>query len=49
MPFVNKAQERACYAKNDPNWDCKKYAKKHSKMATRKRRKSSLESVGSLH
>ena len=48
MPFVNKAQERACYAKNDPNWNCKEYAKKHSKkrrksskMANRKRRKSS--------
>ena len=41
MPFVSKAQERACYAKNDPNWNCEEYAKKHSKMTNRKRRKSS--------
>lgn len=23
MPFKNEAQRRACYAKNDPKWDCK--------------------------
>lgn len=28
MPFKSKAQVRACYAKNDPNWDCSKWAKK---------------------
>jgi len=22
MPFKSKAQRRACYARNDPNWDC---------------------------
>ena len=22
MPFVSAAQRRACYARNDPNWDC---------------------------
>ena len=27
MPFKNKEQEQACYAADDPNWDCKKYAK----------------------
>jgi len=27
MPFKNKEQEKACYAADDPNWDCKKYAK----------------------
>ena len=41
MPFISKAQERACYAKNDPNWNCKEFATKHSKMAYKKRRKSS--------
>lgn len=28
MPFVSKSQVRACFAKDDPNWDCKKWAKK---------------------
>ena len=25
MPFKSEAQRRACYAANDPNWDCKEY------------------------
>lgn len=25
MPFKSKAQRRACYAKNDPNWDCEEW------------------------
>ena len=29
MPFKNDAQRRACYAKNDPKWDCKKWDKYH--------------------
>ena len=29
MPFKNDAQHRACYAKNDPKWDCKKWDKYH--------------------
>lgn len=24
-PFVNDDQRKACYAKNDPNWDCKEW------------------------
>lgn len=24
-PFVSAAQRRACYAKKDPNWDCKEW------------------------
>ena len=27
MPFKSKAQVRACYAKNDPAWDCDEWAK----------------------
>lgn len=27
MPFKSKSQMRACFAKNDPNWDCKEWAK----------------------
>lgn len=27
MPFKSKAQVKACYAKNDPRWDCKAWAK----------------------
>lgn len=27
MPFESKAQMRACYAKQDPRWDCKKWYK----------------------
>ena len=30
MPFKNAAQRRACYAKNDPNWNCKEWDK-HTK------------------
>ena len=26
MPFKSKAQWRACFAKNDPNWDCGEWA-----------------------
>lgn len=28
MPFRSKSQLRACWAKNDPNWDCHEWAKK---------------------
>lgn len=28
MPFVNKRQVRACFAQNNPKWDCHKWAKK---------------------
>lgn len=31
MPFVSEAQRRACYAKNDPRWDCKKWEKETKK------------------
>jgi DNA-binding IscR family transcriptional regulator len=27
MPFKNKAQMKACYAQNNPKWDCKKWSK----------------------
>ena len=27
MPFKNQRQRAACYAADDPNWDCEKYAK----------------------
>lgn len=27
MPFKNKAQMRACYAKGDKSWDCAKWIK----------------------
>lgn len=30
MPFVSEAQRRACYAKKDPRWDCKKW-EQHTK------------------
>lgn len=26
MPFKSKSQWRACWAKNDPNWDCREFA-----------------------
>jgi hypothetical protein len=26
MPFKSKSQLRKCFAANDPNWDCKKWA-----------------------
>lgn len=29
-PFVSEEQRRACYAKNDPNWDCEKW-EEHTK------------------
>ncbi len=25
-PFVSRAQERACYARDDPNWDCSEWS-----------------------
>lgn len=25
MPFKSKAQQRACYAKDDPRWDCQEW------------------------
>ncbi len=28
MPYRSKSQISACYARNDPNWDCKEWAKK---------------------
>ena len=28
MPFKSKSQVKACWAKNDPNWNCEKWAKK---------------------
>lgn len=28
MPFKSKAQQRACYAKDDPNWDCSEFSAK---------------------
>jgi hypothetical protein len=31
MPFKNKQQLKACYAKNDPKWDCDKWAHETSK------------------
>jgi len=27
MPFRSLSQIRACYAKNDPNWDCHEFAR----------------------
>ena len=27
MPFKSKAQMKACFAKDDPKWDCKKWGK----------------------
>jgi len=27
MPFKSKAHWRACFAKNDPKWDCEEFAK----------------------
>ena len=34
MPFKNKAQMRACYAKKDPNWDCDKWMKETKKKSS---------------
>lgn len=28
MPFKSKAQSKACYAKKDPNWNCKEWSAK---------------------
>ena len=41
MPFVSKSQAAACYAKNDPNWDCSEWAAKtdFSKLPKRKRKR----------
>lgn len=30
MPFRSKSQVRLCFSKNDPNWDCRQWAKKTS-------------------
>ena len=27
MPFKSKSQRKACHAKKDPRWDCKKWEK----------------------
>jgi hypothetical protein len=27
MPFKSKQQMKACYAQNNPKWDCKKWSK----------------------
>ena len=27
MPFKNKQQMKACYAQNNPKWDCSKWSK----------------------
>ena len=32
MPFVNERQRIACYARNDPNWDCKKWNREKKKL-----------------
>ena len=28
MPFLSRSQARACFAKNDPDWNCKEWAGK---------------------
>jgi hypothetical protein len=38
MPFKTKKQRKACYAKNDPKWDCKKWDSE-KKRTTKMRRK----------
>lgn len=37
-PFVSEAQRRACYAKDDPDWDCEEWeSKTESKLPKRKK------------
>jgi hypothetical protein len=41
MPFKSKAQMKACYAANNPKWDCEKWAKETKnigKLPTRKKK-----------
>lgn len=35
MPFVSKAQRRACYAKNDPRWNCEEWERETKRMKKR--------------
>lgn len=39
MPFKSKSQRRACYAKNDPKWDCAKWEKETKKKNLPERKK----------
>ena len=32
MPFKNKQQVKACYAKKSPNWDCKTWSRETKDM-----------------
>ena len=32
MPFLSQNQRKACFAKNDPNWDCHQWAKETKNM-----------------
>ncbi len=38
-PFVSKDQRAACYAKDDPNWDCDEWQKKTGKRKLPKRKR----------
>ena len=42
MPFVSKSQRRACYAKNDPNWNCEEWEQKTPKKLPEKKMKENF-------
>jgi len=48
MPFRSKSQVRACFAKNDPKWDCHKFAHETDdikKLPEKKKKRSFKEYV----
>ena len=42
-PFVSEAQRWACYAKDDPDWDCEEWDEKTPKKLTRNARRNPLK------
>jgi len=45
MPFVSKAQRRACYARKDPGWDCGEWeSHTHGDLPERKKKKKKHKS-----
>jgi hypothetical protein len=45
MPFKNAAQRKACFARNDPKWDCHKWAHEGEKGKKKKNEEQEGEEV----
>lgn len=49
MPFKSKAQQRACYAKDDPNWNCEEWSEHTDQDSLpEKKKESSAHQFGQL-